>query len=398
MTDGTTAPALARTLVEIHRTTSERALCDLIAQRGEAIFGCPTQLQLTPPTPPVLVATPDAPAGALELDLEFADPGPPHGAPVELVIEHLETAVLNLRRGAELAFRAERFEALIERIPAVTYFEHAIDEAMIYVSPQIETLFGIPRGSWLAPGDAWGDRIHDHDRAEIVSRYKAFIARGGTFHAEYRIIDPTGAIRWVRDEASRTIDESGNPGWIQGVLVEITERKMLEAELSHRAYHDPLTDLPNRVRFRQHVEQAIARARRSASSIAVLYIDLDGFKAINDSCGHRTGDELLCQIAARIRARVKASDVVSREGGDEFAVLLSELPPTYEGAIVAITDTLAREIAKPTTLRDTTLAVAASIGAAVFPRDGQSVDEILEHADKEMYRAKRAALSRRIAA
>ena len=397
MTPGT-FNELSHLVAEIHRATSEQALRDLIAAAGEPSTGSALRLELKPADDLRLVDACARPRSDVELELKVAVEAEADPALVDALREHLEIAVHNLRRSSELAFRAERFEALIDRIPAVTYFEHATDDAMIYVSPQIETAFGIPRASWLEPGDGWAERIHDDDRDGIVTRYKEFIARGGVFNAEYRIVDGAGRIRWVRDEASRTTDEHGNPGWVQGVLVEITDRKDLEARLSHLAYHDPLTDLANRALFRRHVAKAVELADRAGPCFAVLYLDLDGFKAINDRYGHLAGDRVLTEIAHRIRSATRPGDFISREGGDEFAILLSDLPADPHGAVRATIRRLARDISAPMRIAEAALEVATSIGSAVFPGDGCSVDVLLEHADREMYDAKQRKPARSQAA
>ena len=163
-------------------------------------------------------------------------------------------------------------------------------------------------------------------------------------------------------------------------------------ELMHRiAYFDALTGLPNRALFRDGLAQALARAGRYAERMALLFIDLDGFKRINDAYGHESGDAVLCATAGRIRESIRASDVAARYGGDEFVVMLSFIDNRHDAAIVA--EKLRCRISAPLEIGGNDVTVGASIGAAVFPDDGRDVDTLTLHADDAMYRAKRRGAS-----
>ncbi len=157
-------------------------------------------------------------------------------------------------------------------------------------------------------------------------------------------------------------------------------------ELAHRAYHDALTGLPNRLMLRDRVEQAIARAQRHKNRLAVLFIDLDRFKAINDTHGHRTGDVVLCAVAARIREQVRRTDTVAREGGDEFLVLLEEIGAPEQAALVA--GKLLRRLDEPHLIEGRTIHCSGSIGVAMYPEDGTDADELIRHADAAMFESK----------
>lgn len=164
-------------------------------------------------------------------------------------------------------------------------------------------------------------------------------------------------------------------------------RKRAEADLRHMAGHDPLTDLPNRTFFHHQFDQALERAAREYGCLALLYLDLDGFKVVNDTFGHEVGDRLLCEAAERLQRCIRASDTIGRIGGDEFTVMLTNLcGPEAAGVVAAkIRDAVAR----PFDLDGTPTAVSVSIGIAVYPRDGRTKAELFRHADAEMYRAKR---------
>jgi diguanylate cyclase (GGDEF)-like protein len=165
------------------------------------------------------------------------------------------------------------------------------------------------------------------------------------------------------------------------------ERKQVEARLQHVAQHDPLTDLPNRELFHDRLDVALARARREHAPLALLYIDLDSFKRVNDNYGHDTGDMLLREVAARLRQCVRESDTVSRLGGDEFAVLLNDIRLPEDATVVAAK--IRRALHQPYAPGGLRLHIAASIGIAFHPSHGDSREQLIRCADDAMYRAKR---------
>ncbi|MDA8094211.1 MAG: EAL domain-containing protein [Betaproteobacteria bacterium] len=185
---------------------------------------------------------------------------------------------------------------------------------------------------------------------------------------------------------SAVLDEAGRPTHFVAVFNDISTQKQYEARLEFLAHHDTLTGLHNRSHFQQRLEEAIARAHRNGREVAVLFIDLDGFKTVNDSLGHPVGDQLLRAIAERIRGSVRESDLVARFGGDEFAVLLDGHPDTQGPSVVA--QKLIDALRTPMLIAGQELYVTASIGISCYPRDGHSMAALIKHADVAMYRAK----------
>jgi diguanylate cyclase (GGDEF)-like protein len=164
-------------------------------------------------------------------------------------------------------------------------------------------------------------------------------------------------------------------------------RRQVE-EIEHQAMHDSLTGLPNRVLFRDRLEQALLGARRGPGEVAVMFLDLDRFKEVNDTLGHESGDTLLREVGQRLAHSLRAGDTIARLGGDEFAVLATGLEDADDALVVA--RKLRRAVEWPFTLRGLTLEVEASIGIAIFPEHGTDADTLLRHADVAMYQSKEA--------
>jgi diguanylate cyclase (GGDEF)-like protein/PAS domain S-box-containing protein len=306
------------------------------------------------------------------------------------------------RKRAEKQLReAEvRFRTLVEQIPAITYVSQMDpDRSSIYMSPQVQDLLGYSQAEWRTESGLWTKLLHPEDIERVTKETVRANETGEPFVVEYRLLARDGSIVWVRDEAILMLDERGEPQFWQGVMVDITDRKQAEREIAFLAYHDKLTGLPNRAMFQEVLDLALARARRAGQACAVLYLDLDNFKLVNDSLGHGAGDDLLRQMGVRLRETVRESDLVSRVGGDEFLILLADLDATDEAgpggrhAALLAAETLASRIQDslrmPYVLEGDEVYVSASIGVSVFPLDAEDGSSLLKNADVAMYRSKR---------
>jgi diguanylate cyclase (GGDEF)-like protein/PAS domain S-box-containing protein len=191
-------------------------------------------------------------------------------------------------------------------------------------------------------------------------------------------------IQWMAMNAVH--DEKGRLTHYVSIFSDISDRKAAEDRVRHLSQHDPLTDLPNRTLLRHRLDQLVEIAARDGLRIAVLFLDLDRFKVINDSMGHETGDLLLQAIARRIRDAVRRSDTVARMGGDEFVILLSELRRSDDAARMA--EKMLAAVSAPVSIETQELSISASIGIAIFPEDGANASDLLRHADAAMYCAK----------
>jgi len=214
------------------------------------------------------------------------------------------------------------------------------------------------------------------------------IARGVTVERDLPVRRRDGSTLWVA-LACRAIDPSRPEGGVIAVLSDITDRIEREAAMHRLAHEDALTGLPNRRLLEDRLNQALLRTRRSGGSLAVLLIDLDGFKQVNDAHGHGAGDRVLIEVARRLLAGVRASDTVSRLGGDEFVIVLDS--PVAQDVVARIAEQLVDAIAQPIEFKPgVTLAVTASIGVSIAPVDGVEGELLLRHADEAMYGAKSA--------
>jgi diguanylate cyclase (GGDEF)-like protein len=235
--------------------------------------------------------------------------------------------------------------------------------------------------------------VHPDDRERAGASFSEAMGAGRPFYAEYRVVSPDGAVRWVEDRTVILPGVPGQPTLTQGMIFDITDRKRAEQELTHRANHDPLTGLPNREQFRTALDEAIVRARAQGRSAAVMYVDLDDFKLVNDGFGHEVGDELLVAVAERLRGATRTSDLVGRDGGDEFLVLMPDLPGSLEQATGAAEKAAARvreALLRPVSVPSAELDVSASVGVSLFPFDAADTQTLLKHADAAMYDAKAA--------
>ncbi|MGB5218156.1 MAG: EAL domain-containing protein [Smithella sp.] len=216
--------------------------------------------------------------------------------------------------------------------------------------------------------------------------HKVFKTGQPTEGFDWRIKRKDGTQRYIEASVSLQNTSSGKPAGFKGVIRDITERKRIEQELNHLATHDALTGLPNRLMFSQLLDHAIHSAQRYKKQLAVLFIDLDRFKTINDSLGHDAGDQLLKEIARRLRQSLRNVDVVGRLGGDEFILLIEDFQEIKQLEIIA--HKILSTVIKPMVLLGKECRVTASIGISVFPKDGQEEQLLMKNADIAMYFAK----------
>jgi diguanylate cyclase (GGDEF)-like protein/PAS domain S-box-containing protein len=295
-----------------------------------------------------------------------------------------------------------RLEALIKNVPGAIYrCSPESDWAMQFLSDEIESISGYPVADFIGSAvRTFASVIHPDDRQAVEQGVADALARRDAFVLEYRLLHADGSVRWVYERGRGSFDAAGEVRFLDGAIFDVTTRKRAEERLAYLAYHDPLTDLPNRTLFQERLTQTIAAADRTGAPAAVLFADLDDFKLINDNFGHSVGDRLLQEVARRLRRVTRSGDVVARQGGDEFLILLAErggpgLPRADANADMRagaerIAAALRDALTEPFVLGDIELHVTASVGASIYPEDADSAEALLKHADVALYAAKDA--------
>ena len=261
-------------------------------------------------------------------------------------------------------------------------------------SPRWRTMLGLEKTPLLPLAREWLDRVHPDDAARLRADLEALLA--GTsprLESEHRLRHADGTWRWVLVRALALREGHARPSRLAGSMTDISARKRAEDELRRAAMHDALTGLVNRAYFLESLERAVARVqRRPDKTIALLFLDLDRFKQINDSLGHLAGDRLLASIARRLQGCIRPGDVLARLGGDEFAVLLDDLTDATDATRIA--ERMQEALHAPLRNETSEVVVTASIGIAFGGTDLEGHEELLRDADLAMYRAKASGKAR----
>jgi diguanylate cyclase (GGDEF)-like protein/PAS domain S-box-containing protein len=290
------------------------------------------------------------------------------------------------------ASRAEAqalYQALVENVPAVVYLDQedtTVSDGgrLAYMSPRVVALLGYEPSAFIDDPELFPSLIHPADREAALAAVHDHWHTGEPLRTEYRLFAADGRTVWVRDEAYSVAQADGRR-ISQGVLFDTTDQKHLEARLTHAAQHDPLTGLVNRVVLRERLQARLA-SRRRPSSVAVLFIDIDDFKVVNDTLGHETGDAMLLEIGRRLQVERRSRDTAARMGGDEFTILLSGIRGAEDATMVA--ERIRKTLRRPIQLGDRKLTVAVSIGIAIATRHTASAEDLLAEADTALYEAK----------
>lgn len=291
-----------------------------------------------------------------------------------------------------------------QRLAGLSSWEWDLESNIVYWSKEIYARFGVPEDSVNSNSDSFWNLIHPDDRDAVKEAFVAAIKAEKPYNQDYRIVLPNGATQIIHVQGRTEYDLDGRALRMHGTIQDITERKRTEEQIRHLAFYDSLTSLPNRMLFREQLNQALQSARREDRYVAILFLDLDNFKRVNDTLGHTIGDLLLQDVGARLAQCIRAEDslarspsaqphlTVARLGGDEFTVLLGRIANTQDAAKVAqrILDSLSESIV----VDGHELFVSASIGIAVYPFDGEDTETLIKNADAAMYHAKNDGRSR----
>ncbi|HYL06216.1 MAG TPA: EAL domain-containing protein [Thermoanaerobaculia bacterium] len=297
---------------------------------------------------------------------------------------------MRARKRADAALREseERYRTLFERNQAGVFCTSAAG-AILDCNNSFARILG-----FASRGDCIGKSMLHHyrdlwRRTELLQKMRT---HGGLADEEVALKRADGAPVWVLANATLRAPRGDDHEVLEGTVIDITQRKNAERQIVHQAYHDALTGLPNRMLFYDRLTQAISLARRDRCGLAVLFLDLDQFKLVNDTLGHAAGDRLLIDIARRLQRGLRDCDTVARVGGDEFTLLLRNIDEGNDAARAA--QKVLETIARPTELDGERLYLTTSIGISVYPDDGEEAEALLTNADIAMYRAKELGRNR----
>jgi diguanylate cyclase (GGDEF)-like protein/PAS domain S-box-containing protein len=289
------------------------------------------------------------------------------------------------RTESELRQTRAFLDAVVENIPAMLFVKEAKERRYILFNKAGEELLGVPRAELIGRNDH--DLFPKREADQFVARDHAVLQSGELqVTEEERIHTPHNGLRLLRTKKIAIPDDSGRPKYLLGISEDITERKRTEGRITHMAHHDSMTGLANRVLLRERLDQALGRMLEQESRLAVLYVDLDFFKDVNDALGHPVGDALLRMAAERLRGCVREGDTVARLGGDEFAIIQDSIRDDEQATDLA--RRIAEVIGTPFQVEGHDVTVSASIGIAMAPRDGADPDSLLKFADMALYAAK----------
>ncbi|MCG9890264.1 MAG: EAL domain-containing protein [Thermosynechococcaceae cyanobacterium MS004] len=278
-----------------------------------------------------------------------------------------------------------RFRQLAENIQDVFWIADRELTEILYVSPTYEILWGRSCPSLYERPESYLESVHPEDRDRVLDLIQR--QRYVGWNHEYRILQSDGTLRWIWEQTFPVPDPGGIINRIVGISQDITERKESESQLLYNSLHDSLTQLPNRSQLIQRIELALLRVQRAEiHTFAILFMDLDRFKNINDSLGHLAGDQLLVKIAQRLQSKIRAVDLVARLGGDEFVILLEDLPGVQNAIQVA--EKILNEFQIPIVLKQREIIITTSIGIVFGTSDYTQASELLRDADTAMYQAK----------
>ncbi len=282
-------------------------------------------------------------------------------------------------------------KAVLEHVSHLAGLGHWVwDDAkgqMSYCSEELLRIYGLPPDSDYFAHRARLDIVHPGDRERVDGVVQTATARAGSFEIEYRILRPDGTVRVVQERGEPWFDESGTLVKTIGAVQDITDRQAYQEELKRRALYDSLTGLPNRTLLVDRLAHGIEIARRERRPLALLLLDLDRFKEINDTLGHQVGDRLLKEVARRFRKTLRKADTVARFGGDEFLILLPAVTDLDRARRVA--NRLHKALDRPFKMSGMSFAIGAGIGIALCPEHADSAGELMQCADVAMYMAKK---------
>jgi PAS domain S-box-containing protein len=318
------------------------------------------------------------------------------------IICHRVRYILRSNRAVQDLRVSEARLSKAHRIARMGVWEWALQRDKLYWSKEVYTIFGIDPAGFEVTYQAFIDTIHPSDKESFQRAMDLALSGKKVLSVDNRIVLPNGDLRFCHTEGEVFYNAHGRATKLAGTVQDITERKRTEEQIRSLAYFDSITGLPNRPLFHDQLERAIAFASRHDMKVAVMFLDLDRFKEINDTLGHAAGDDLLKGIAVRLQQCLRGYDMVSRNcgmegrrgtntiarlGGDEFTVILQDIGEAQQ--VTTIAGRILKSVAEPFSLGEVEICVSASIGISIYPEDGTDSGSLVKNADAAMYHAKK---------
>lgn len=278
----------------------------------------------------------------------------------------------------------QQWHSLQEGFDIITW-SYEIDTGQLFLSRGAEKLTGLPVDSLMQQPEKIQKLIHPYDAPRLLEAYKALRA-GKKRIVEHRLLLTNGSTRWLQNLAIPFKNQTGKVIRVDGLIIDISEQKSKEEKIKHMAFYDQLTGLPNRTMFENYFAITLAGERQRGKKVALIFIDLDDFKHVNDKLGHDVGDILLKEVGTRLKTIMRESDLLARLGGDEFIALLTSVS---RETITLVAERIMESFAHGFSIEGHELYVGASIGISLYPEDGKDLETLIKSADEAMYTAKR---------
>jgi diguanylate cyclase (GGDEF)-like protein/PAS domain S-box-containing protein len=289
--------------------------------------------------------------------------------------------------------------ATAHRIAGLGSWEWELESGVMRWSDEIYKVYGVTPREFAPSIEGARERVHPEDRPAVAKVQEEALRERRPFSIDFRIVRPDGTIRFLHEQAEILRDDSGRPVSMAGTVQDVTDRKLSEEQIRFLAYYDGLTRMPNRLLFTERLEASLNAARRQKRTLALLYLDLDRFKQINDSLGHSAGDKVLKEVSQRLGKCLRESDTIARGGpartegdtvarlgGDEFIVCIPDIHRGEDAAKVA--RRVLESLKSPIVLDQGEVFAAGSIGISLYPHDGEDVETLLKNADAAVSHAK----------
>lgn len=297
-------------------------------------------------------------------------------------------------RSGEMAAQSEERLALALQGAADGVWDWNLDSGQAYFDRRCAEMLGFESFELGNSINSWEKLVHPEDAAQVAYELARHLnGESESFYAEMRLLTRDEQWRWVMYRGQLVErNQHHTPLRMVGTQTDIDRQKKKEISLQEQARTDSLTRLPNRLYFQEHLRAVLSLSMRNQRSCAVAYLDLDGFKTVNDRFGHTVGDEILTTFASRTSAILRGEDMIARVGGDEFCIVLHEVNQPHEAA--AVMQRVLAALTEPVHSQGFEVVVGASIGIAIYPQDADTVDQLVQRADEAMFEAKKSGSNR----